>query len=332
MPRNGDSDAAAENDGGESGTGYRRLEGELNTVRSEFETLVTETEGEREEDGWIQRGREMLDKADEALEGGKIEQGWSYLHAAKRLSIYGLEAAGGKETLRGEARVLLVEAANAPLSWRSEAVTERLANADGTLREDLTANDLYAAQELLHEGYENVHRKRQHFQSQFHHLQIGAIVTVVAFLVVAIGGTATELLPSPFLEFPTDGSSESTSGSSADFVGFLVYVVLAGMLGATLFGLRSLRRQPGSTSTPQYLTGFQATLARIAVGAGSALAVFFFVRSELFLIGSGSNTAQGPFLIAVAFAAGYSQRLVHSTVESLAGMAESESSESEGSA
>lgn len=84
--------------------------------------------------------------------------------------------------------------------------------------------------------------------------------------------------------------------------------------------------QTVSIHTPQNLTGFQATIARLVVGAGSALAVFFFVRSELFTVGDGTGMAQGPFLIAVAFAAGYSQRLVHATVESVAGMAESEES------
>jgi len=325
MVENEGSDTATENDGGGSGMGYRRLEGELNTVRAEFESLVAETGVEGADDGWIQRGRKLLEQADEALEDRQIEQGWSYLHAAKRLSIYGLEAVGGEEALRGEGRVLLVEAENAPLSWRAEAVRDRIANADGTLRESLTADDLRAAHELLHEGYESVHRKRQHLQSQFRYLRIGALVTIVVFLLVAIGGATSGLLPTPFLEFQTGNSSGSTSTSHADSVGFLIYVVLFGMLGATLFG-----RQPASTSTPQYLTGFQATVARMVVGAGSALAVFFFVRSELLTIGSGTNLTQGPFLLAVAFAAGYSQRLVHATVESVAGMAKSKSSDDSG--
>lgn len=322
------NETSTETDGGASGMGYRRLESELNSVRAEFESLVARTDTEGADDGWVRRGRTLLDKANVALEDQQLEQGWSYLHAVERLAMNGLEAVGGEDAIRGEARVLLVEAENAPLSWRAEAVKDRLANTDGNLREEVTADDLRAAHELLHEGYESIHRKRQHLQAQFRYLRIGALLTIIAILLVAIAGASVEFLATPFFEFQTGTSSGDTSATQAELVGFLIYIVLFGMLGATLFGIRSLRRQPASTSTPQYLTGFQATVARVVVGAGSALAVFFFLRSELLTVGAGSNLTQGPFLIAVAFAAGYSQRLVHATVESVAATAKSTSSES----
>lgn len=313
-------------DGGD-GIGYRRLEGEIDTARAEFESLVAESDVEQGDDNWIRRGRELLDDAEAALAARKVQQGWSYLHAAKRLSMYGIESVGGNEAIRGEARTLLVEAENAPLSWRKEAIKNRIATADGTLRESLTATDLRAAQELLHDGYESVHRKRQYLQTQFRYLRIGASITLLIFLVVAVAGAVSGLLPTPFFEFGTGSSGGSTPATAVDPVGFLVYVVLSGMLGATLFGLRSLRQQPVSTSTPQYLTGLQATVARMVVGAGSALAVFFFVRSEFLVVGSSTSLSQGSFLLAIAFVAGYSQRLVHTTVEAVAGMANSEPSD-----
>jgi hypothetical protein len=271
----------------------------------------------------VERGHELLDEAETALRNGRIEQGWSYLHAAKRLSIEGLEAAEGPAALRGKARELLVEATNAPLSWRAEAIERRLTNDDGTLRDDLGTADLRSGYELLHEGYEGAHRKRQHLQTQFWYLWIGALLTLVLFLVIAIGGTAAGLLPSPFFAFESDSASGSSSQVPASV---LVYVVLSGMLGGALFGLWSLRRQPVSASTPQHLTGSQAAAARIVVGAGSALAIFFFLRAELLTVGSESSLNQGPFLIAAGFVAGYSQRLVHSTVESVAVVSDSGSS------
>lgn len=324
MPQNEVSDQLSGRNGGVNELGYRRLEGELNTFRAEFESLVAQTDAEGDTEGWIDRGQKLLQMADDALEQGNLQQGWNYYHAAKRLSIYGLKAVGDDAALQGEGRELLNEAENAPLGWRAEAVRERIAKADGTLREDLTVSDLQSAHQLLHEGYESIHRKRQHLQSQFRYLRIGGLLTILAFLLVAIGGAGSGLLPSPFLEFQTHNTAGSTPGNPADLVWFLVYIVLAGMLGASLFGLRSLRQQSVSTSTPQYLSGFQATVARIVVGAGSALAVFFFARSELLTIDAGGGLTQGPFLIAIAFAAGYSQRFVHATVEAVAGMAESE--------
>lgn len=350
MAENENGNTGFESDDGD-GVGSLRLEGELTAFRAEFESLAEGVATGEGEHGWIDRGLDLLDKADRALDDGKVEQGWYYLHAAKRLEVYGIEAVGGTEALRGEARELLVEARNAPISWRADAVRERLANADGTVRDTLTGNDLRSAHELLHEGYQRVHMKRQHLQSQFRYLRLWAVITIVALVAVAIAGPASGLLPSPLFEFPapgdpiadvagggpTDSSNGGTPANSSDGsapgspggsltgpAGFLVYVVLSGMLGGSLFGLRSLRKRPVSGSTPQYLTGRQVTVARIVVGAGSALAVFFFLRSGLLAVDIGTGVDQGPFLISVAFVAGYSERLVHATVESVASRAESE--------
>lgn len=310
-----------------TGLGYRRLEGQLTAFAAEFETLAAEADGEA---AWAEHGRQLIADAKTALEAGKIEQGWNYLHGARRLGIHGLEAAGGQEALRGEARELLVEARNAPLSWRADAVRERLAKPDGSLRTDLTASDLRSARKSLHEGYQSMHLKRRHLQAQFRSLRIWAAVSVAAFLVVTVVALSWPPLPTPVVDLAGNNTSEfavidlsadaggGDGGGRADPVGVLVYVVLAGMLGASLFGLRSLRRQPASTSTPQYLTGAQTSAARVVVGAGSALAVFFFVGSGLVTLGTGSGLVGGPFLIALGFVAGYSQRLVHSTVESVA--------------
>lgn len=326
MPPNDASDPPSGRTGEVNELGYQRLEGELNTFRTEFESLIAQTDAEDGTPAWIDRGHRLLGMADDALEEGNLQQGWSYYHAAKRLSIHGIEAVGGAPALRGEDQELLKEAENAPFGWRTDAVRERIASADGTLREDLTVVDLQAAHQLIHEGYESIHRKRHHLQSQFRYLRLGGLLTILTFLLVAIGGAGAGLIPSPFVEFQPADAADATAGNSANPAWFLLYVVLAGMLGASLFGLRSLRHGPISTSTPQYLSGFQASVARLVVGAGSALAVFFFARSELLTIDAGGGLTTGPFLIALAFAAGYSQRFVHATVEAVAGMAETETS------
>lgn len=315
MSGTGDNEAdGSERDGGDT-TAYRRLRGELTAFRTEFERLIAETPGE-EGEGWHSHGRELLDQAEDALADGKIEQGWHYLHAAKRLELHGLEAVYGEDAKQGEAREILVEARNASLSWRSDAVEERLTAPGGSLRDDLTWADLRAARSLLHEGYQRVHLKRKHLQAQFWGLWLAAAVSLVAFLLVGIVSVETEAVPGPFVDVSSDGSVPA---------GFLVYVLLSGMLGASLFGLWSLRTRPTSTSTPQYLTGRQTAVARAVVGAGSALAVFFFLHAELLAINTGPEVNQGPLFLALAFVAGYSERFVHSTVETVASLSEAES-------
>lgn len=321
MSGSDDGTVSGEN-GGENGdsssenNGHLRLEGELGGFRAEFESLAAEvdTDADGSERNWVARGRGLIGKADEALTDGRIEQGWYYLHAAERLAVYGIEEVGGREALEGEARELLIEAKHSSLSWRADAVKERLKNEDGTLKE-VTGADVRAAYELLHKGYQSVHLKRQHLQSQFSWLKRGAILAIAGFVLFALVSVAIEAMPSPFFRF------SHTALAAPE--GYLIYVVLSGTLGATLFGLRSLKHQSTSGSVPQYLTGFQVSLARVLVGAGSALAVFFLLRAELLSVNVGAGTDSGPFLIALAFTAGYSERLVHTTVESVASSSKS---------
>jgi hypothetical protein len=301
--------------------GLQRLEGELAAFEADFESLVARVTTGDDPPDWASRGRALLGMTEKSLGNGRIEQGWQYLHAAKRFSFYGIEALdGGGEALRSEARQLLVEAENAGMAWRTAAIRERLSNDDGSLRQSLSADDLRAAQELLHDGYQRMHLKRQHLQAQFRHLQLCAALSIVLLLVVAVVSIVPDgpldVVPSPLLNF---------SGTEAQHSVFLLYVVLAGILGGSLFGLRSLRRHAVSGSTPQYLTARRAAVARVIVGAGSAVAVFFFLRSELLTIGGATGTDSGPFLIAMGFVAGYSERLVHTTVESVADVRETDS-------
>lgn len=99
------------------------------------------------------------------------------------------------------------------------------------------------------------------------------------------------------------------------------------MLGAALFGIRSVRKRPSSTITPQYLSSRWAAAIRLLVGAASALAVFFFVTSGFLDISIGADDSNGPLFITLAFVAGYSERLVHDTVEAVASTAVPESSD-----
>jgi len=311
---------------GAEGTGEVRLEAELTTFEAEFETIAANTapddggpegDGETADRAWVQRGRELLDQARAELDEGDVEQGWYYLHAAKRLKTHGLEAGGDDGTRLGEAREILTEARDASLAWRSDAVEERLATPAGDLREGCTWDDIRACRELLHEGYQRVHLKRHDLQSQFKYLLRGLITALVVFIVISVLGAAWDPFPSPFYEFSADQPAESSL--------FFVYILFAGMLGASLFGLHSLKNRPASAKTPQHITPGQSTRARIMVGAASALAIFFFLRSDLLTIGPESVANRGPFLIAIAFVAGYSERFVHSTVESVASVTESES-------
>ncbi len=335
---------------GGHGTGRVRLAGELDGFRKEFECFASEVSGD--DPCWVERGRELLADAEAALEDGNVEEGWYNLHATKRLALSRYETdedgEGRRAAIRAEGRALLVEADNATESWRTDAVRSRLAEEDGTVREQLTVEDLRAARKLLDEGYQRVHLKRHHLQKQLGHLRNIALVSVALFVAVALlsgnptargGFLAADWMVHPLVDLPTNESvvtNQSVNETGVDWhgagvpPGFLVYVVLAGVIGAALFGIRTLRKRPTSASTPQHLSSFQASMARVVVGAGSALAAFLFLSSGLLQVGGGVEENRAALLLGVAFAAGYSERLVHATVESVAGAGETEDDDSGG--
>jgi hypothetical protein len=296
-----------------------RLEAELTALQAELETLAART---GTDDEWVARGRDLLTKADTALQEGNLDKAWAYLHTAERLRIHAINAVDGQEALRTEARELLLEAKHSPLAWRAEAVRERLTTADGSLR-DVTDIDVSSAHQLLHEGYQRLQLKRHHLQTQVKYLKWWALAATLLFVLVGASSAGIPALPSPLVDLSADNSTAATPASPGSPALFTVYILLSGVLGASLFGLRSLRTQPSAANTPAYLTSGRTAAARVVVGAGSALAVFFFLRSGLLAIDMGSGIDQGAFLIALGFVAGYSQRIVHATVESIASTTES---------
>ncbi|MBB6647370.1 hypothetical protein [Halobellus ruber] len=299
--------------------GKRRLEGRYTAFESEFEMLKRRADAQEDPPEWAGEIDGLLTTGRAAIEDEDLEYAWYCLHAAERLKLYAVaELDDSDAVLRREAAERLVETENLAPSWRSTAVTERLTGDDGSLRSDLSDADLRSAAELLHEGYHKIHSKRQHLQDQFSYLLFYGAISTALFAVVSLSSPHLPWLPSPF--FDVAAALEGTSRASP--VSFLLYVVLFGALGASVFGLYSVRKRPTSASAPQYLTSRRVALSRLTVGVASALAVFFFVRSGAIVINVGGGTGDGPFLLTLAFVAGYSERLVHTAVESIAETAE----------
>ncbi|AXG08718.1 hypothetical protein DU484_01945 [Haloplanus rubicundus] len=367
----------------------RRFEAELISFRAEFKTAASEVESDTTPE-WVRRGRSLLGRASIALDEGDIERGWAYLHAAKRLKLQSTDT----NAIEGEANELVEEAKGSGLGWRARAVQRRLTTDDGSIRNTIEIPDLQSATELLHKGYEDVHLKRRHLQTQINYLAIGGLAVVLLMIIVSIFSIGVAGLPSPFADVTAAAAGDAVDGGGAGNVtatptatpsptstpqsgptgnatanatpsptptgsppatstpsqnetasgppgddsgssqrapaGFLLYIVLFGMLGAVLFGIRSIKNRSTSTTTPQYLSGRQAALIRMIVGAISALAVFFFVLSGFLDISVGVDDSSGPLYITLAFVAGYSERLVHDTVEFVSSTAVPETSENGG--
>ena len=94
---------------------------------------------------------------------------------------------------------------------------------------------------------------------------------------------------------------------------FILSVVLFGIMGASVSGILTVARTGMETRIPDQLIDFWILLVKIVVGAASALAILVFIYSDV-LKYTIDNQAQ---IMAISFAAGFSERLVTSAVESI---------------
>jgi lipid-A-disaccharide synthase-like uncharacterized protein len=304
-------------------TGYVRLRADVEAYREEFDALVARTDGEAT--FWKQDVEDLLEKVDRALEQGHVEDGWRYLHAAHRIDVHGLEALDESDptthAVETRARVVREEALDALGGWRKRAV-EDLLGREG-LDTDVSGEAVREASRILHDQYESVHLKRQYLQRQFNQLFWLGTIAGVVFIVLSLlpyfsGGS---FLQPPFQIPVVTDEGTVMADPNVSSAGFAVFVGLAGVVGASLFGMRSLRNQTLSTKVAQRITGLTLTWARGLIGAISALVFYFLLQTPF--TSFDENTAA--VMIVVGFAAGYSERMVSRAVETVSGAAASES-------
>jgi hypothetical protein len=322
---------------------YVRLHCELGAAGPEFELLARRSRSEGEP--WVAYGRELLDMAKRDLGRGAIDEAWRHLNTARRFEIYGLEkiseeasraraATTAGETADGEdhhrteleirAAAVREEALDTLTGWRRRAVVDVLCDEDGEerLRDGITGSELRAASRILHEHYESVYLGRSERQRQFNQLVLmGALSGLTLLLLTAVDwmwanssgplGTAAGFLTTPF--GPT-GVADTVSP------GFAVFMTVAGVMGAALFGMRSLRNRSLSTSVPQQISQLTVTGARGVIGAISALLFYFVLQTPLLHDGTlvSQDLITPALMVVVGFAAGYTERMAPEVVASVA--------------
>lgn len=271
---------------------------------------------------WKEEVTALFDRADDALKRGHIEDAWQHFHGARRVEVYGLEALDATDptadAVEARARLVREEALGALTGWRRRAVESLLGRTD--LVDDVTGTDVRTASWILHKHYESVHRKRRSLQAQFRQLfafgtVFGAVFLVLAVLPAFVGadqGFLADLVA--FLEPPFPPAA-SAGGPAVGRPGFAAFVGLAGVVGASLFGMRSLKDQMLSTDVPQQIPTGVLTSARLLFGAVSALFFYFVVQTDLL---TGVDATSAAALIVIGFAAGYSERMVAPAVETVA--------------
>lgn len=309
------------------------LQSELAAARPEFEHLVELTGSEGVP--WAEQGAELLEKAETALSKGAIEIGWRHYHTAKRFEIYGLETLDQMEeedqrsSLKSRAAVVRERALEKLDGWRRRTVVHLLCDENEELKDEITGFELRSATRILHAHYESDHLLRSERQRQFNQLALlGTFSGLFLFLLTLTdwlldGSTGLLGVIAAFLETPF-GTGEIAITSP----GFAVFMTIVGVMGASLFGLRSLQKRAHTTKIPQQINQLTVTGVRAVIGAISALLFYFVLQTPLLQDGIlAQDVISAPMMVVVGFAAGYTERMAPSVVDKVASLTASATTE-----
>lgn len=243
---------------------------------------------------WAVAARTLLEKADERLADQDLDGAWSGLLGAMRYEIPDLR---GQELWNRE-QTLRCEAAKVLSQWRKCAIDQLMK--EGEQDEEKRARRLESAHALLDDYYQTQYHKNGLLRDQMRNLALISLVALLALLTL-IGWAGTDL----------------TWWGDWDWKTLLV-VLLFGILGASFSATRKVTDDSGKSKIPEMAANVSITVARTVLGATPALAAYAFLKSGILTVGSGGgNKTPVPVVLAISFAAGFSERLVLKVLESL---------------
>lgn len=251
----------------------------------------------------------LLNKASDALRQRDADLGWKCFHSAQRMAMPALEQLD-PEYFKVVAKAVLHEAKAKLSSWRKAAVLDALTrdDKDRTMRDDVSSSAVAASMLILHEHFGNLYHKVYDSQRQLRVLAVILLVAAAAFLILW-----------PSIEWGTAAAGSAEDAETAIpliSLTALFAVALFGAMGACISGIRQLAVGATSGRIPDRLVAAWITITRPVVGAVAAMVLYFFLAGGLFPI---VDLDAGHFeaVLAVAFAAGFSEQLVWRAAERL---------------
>ena len=274
---------------------HQRLVATLGTFRTEVEARVLRPIDAGTDDlEWVNPVIGLMNLSAHASNEGRLDTGWRYLHAADQLGVYGLDMASLRarlESLRQEAQ------ADKFGAWRIKAILSLVGKAEQVLgRSSACRLDEARAQTA-----EAVFLRNEASNNTYYRV---ATVRWQLLLLYFAGGVALGLLPwvNPF------------SGMEISSWRMPASVALFGALGAACSAILSVAQTQTTQRIPEKLLNSWVTVLRPILGAMVALAAFALLQAEIITLGEVTSFK----VLAVAFAAGFSDRLVTRAAGSLA--------------
>lgn len=261
-----------------------RLASQLSSFR--LELARHKVEPNQREKGllhWKDIAETLLEKAEEALNGNRIDEGWRSFLSAARMEIYGLK----DEERKVRAAALAKEAKEKLTDWRQEATLDVLNSEQAKGRnKNIGADALYYATFLRDEGFNTQYFRMAFLRNQLIIL-LGVMLSAVVLLVPIWSPTWFNTT------LPTDR-------------GFLCAVILFGVMGGAFSAITSLSRTSIKRRIPQHIVGSWVTVLRPTLGGVGALVAYSLLWTGILKLGELSAAS----VLLASFAAGFSERLV----------------------
>jgi hypothetical protein len=245
-------------------------------------------------DTWLKSANALIEEAKVALYQNDAHRGWTSYKGAARYHLYGM-GERNPELLTSRAQTILQEANEKLKGWRKESIQNLLAGEDGKLQEKLSADNVVRAAQILDDHFDNMYQKLEIQQQRLFYLVLATVVIFSLWLIIA-----------PYIfTLPV--------GIVLDPRLFWAAVACLGSMGAVLSAFSSASKGFSSSKIPDALADGLVTISRIAIASISAtLAVFLLVSG---VINLGEEVTKLVWVLAIA--AGFSERLVVSSLENL---------------
>jgi hypothetical protein len=250
---------------------------------------------------------DLLDKAFDAAKAKDAASGYEYLHSAERESVYLMT----QQELNIRSKSLRAEAKSADKfgnSWRAGTILELLGEGpkDNFCAARPTGNTSDVLPQALADAVDhrntlarNDHRKADKLRWQLSWLVLFVLVLVTAafFLVIKWPLVDKELAE----------------------IYLLPYCIYLGLLGGIVSSAITQRNADRKARVPELEVGFYAALARGALGAATAIPVYFLVKTGLITLGHvGDKVSVAWGLLFLCFFAGFSERWFLSSITTVA--------------
>jgi 8-oxo-dGTP diphosphatase len=242
----------------------------------------------------------LLTRAHQAQEKGDIDRGWKYLHTARRMELLVLD----DDSLRAAAATIHEEAEKLE-GWRKNAVVGLVTRPAGV------PADIFRAATIRDEHYDNQAYKDALRRDQAVRLAfVLAGVLLVLFYWVGQGAL--------------DGGdwarvTDAAGVKQIDLFKAMVSVGIFGLLGAAISAILAVPDARGTTRIPEMASTLRVTLLRLFMGPAAAILFFVVCQSKVATDLFRFETIDAYTVLAVAFVAGTSERLVLRVVETIAG-------------